>query len=72
MEFILELLLEFLLQAFAEILVELGLQTLAEPFRRKPSPLTAALGYALFGALAGALSLRCFQRTWSAPDWRAK
>ena len=57
MEVIFELLLEFLLQVFVEILVEFGLQSLSEPFRRKPNPVTAAVGYVLFGALAGAISL---------------
>lgn len=57
MEFLIELLLEFLLQLFSEVFVELGLHTLAEPFRRTPNPLLATLGYAMFGAIVGGLSL---------------
>ncbi|MCP5158958.1 MAG: hypothetical protein H6974_01065 [Gammaproteobacteria bacterium] len=56
-EFLLELLGEFLLQVLGEALVELGLHSLAEPFRRPPNPWLAALGYGLFGALIGGLSL---------------
>lgn len=56
-EFLIELLGEFLLQVAIEALAELGFHSLAEPFRRPPSPWLAALGYALFGAAAGALSL---------------
>jgi hypothetical protein len=55
--FLLEVLGEFLLQVFGEALVELGLHSLAEPFRKPPDPWLAALGYALFGAIAGGLSL---------------
>jgi hypothetical protein len=57
MEFLIELLLEFLLQLFTEVLAELGLHALAEPLRRTPNPLLATLGYAMFGAIAGGLSL---------------
>ncbi len=51
---------ELLLQIVLEILFELGLQSIAAPFRRKPNPLLAAIGYALFGVIAGALSLAVF------------
>ncbi len=60
MDFLIELLLEFLLQAFVEIFVELGLHSMAEPFRRNPSPVAAAFGYLLLGSLAGGLSLMAF------------
>jgi hypothetical protein len=56
-EFLLQLLGEFLLQVVGEALVELGLHSLAEPFRRPPNPWLAAVGYAVFGAVAGGLSL---------------
>ena len=39
-----ELLLEFLLQLFGELLVEFGMRTLAEPFRRKPNAIIATIG----------------------------
>lgn len=40
--------------------MELGFHSLAEPFRKSPNPWLAALGYAIFGALAGGLSLLVF------------
>lgn len=48
---------EFLLQIVVEALVELGFHALAEPLRRPPNPWLAALGYGLFGALLGGISL---------------
>ena len=62
MEFIVELLLEFLLQAVGELLFEMGLRALVDPFRHKPSPWLAAIGYLLFGAALGAASL------WLVPE----
>jgi hypothetical protein len=60
LEFIVEVLGEFLLQVLGEALLELGFHSLAEPFRKPPNPWLAALGYAIFGALAGGLSLLVF------------
>ncbi len=60
MEFLVELLLEFLIQVFGEILLELGLRALAEPFRKTPSPRVAIFGYALLGFAFGGLSLWVF------------
>ncbi len=60
MELLLQILLEFLIQIFGEALVRLGLHSVAEPFRRPPNPWLAALGYALFGVIFGALSLLLF------------
>ncbi len=57
LEALLEIIGEFLLQAFGEALVELGLHALGEPFHRRPNPWLAALGYAGFGAIMGGLSL---------------
>src|SRR3990167_6099120 len=51
---------ELVLQLVGEILIELGLHSLAEPFRKKPSPWLAAIAYALFGAAIGGLSLLAF------------
>lgn len=56
-EFIVEVIGEVVLQAVAEALVELGLHSLAEPFRKPPNPWLAGFGYALFGAIAGGISL---------------
>ncbi len=64
MDLLLELLFEFfgelLLQVLAEALFELGLHSLASPIKRRPNPYLATIGYVLFGALAGALSLWIF------------
>jgi hypothetical protein len=64
MEILFELLFEFigelLLQVFAEILFEVGLRSLAAPFKRKPNPYLATIGYVVFGAIAGGLSLGVF------------
>jgi hypothetical protein len=67
---LLELLGEFLLQIVVEALAELGLHSLAEPFRRAPNPWLAALGYLLFGALFGALSLLVFPANFVPGPWR--
>lgn len=64
MEFLFELLFEFfgelLLQVVAEVLFEIGLRSLAAPFKKRPNPYLASIGYVLFGAVAGALSLWIF------------
>jgi len=59
-EFFFELLLEFIGQIVTEILCELGLHAMKEPFRRPPNPWFAGIGYALFGALTGIASLFIF------------
>ena len=64
MEFIVELLFELfgelLLQIVLELLFELGLRSLQQPFKKSPNPLLGGIGYALFGAIAGGLSLWWF------------
>lgn len=60
MEFLLELLGELLIQIVVEFLVELGIHSIAEPLRKPPNPWLAAIGYALFGAIVGGLSLLVF------------
>ena len=71
LEIFLEVLGEFLLQVVGEVLVELGLHSLAEPFRRPPNPWLAALGYLLIGAVLGGLSLLVFPSNLVPPPWRA-
>ena len=61
-EFLFEIVGEFLLQVLVEALAELGLHSLGEPFRRRPNPWLAGLGYAIFGAVAGGITL------WLLPD----
>lgn len=48
---------ELLLQIFAETLFEVGLRSLAAPFRKEANPYVASIGYLLLGAIVGALSL---------------
>jgi hypothetical protein len=60
MEFLFEILGEFILQFVGEVLLEVGLQALAAPFRKESSAWLAAIGYAVFGAVLGALSLLVF------------
>jgi multisubunit Na+/H+ antiporter MnhG subunit len=48
---------EFIVQVVLEVLAEIGLHSMRETWRRPPNPWFAAIGYALFGAIAGGLSL---------------
>ena len=70
LELLFEFVGEFLLQAIGEALVELGLHSVAEPFRRPPNPWLAALGYATFGAVLGGLSLLVFPTNLVPDSWR--
>ena len=60
LEFLFQIIGEVVLQLVFEALAELGLHTLAEPFRRPPNLWLAAFGYTLFGAAAGGLTLLTF------------
>jgi len=52
---------EILLQVFAEVLVELGVRTLAAPLNKsEPNPMLIAAGSLIMGAVAGGLSLIAF------------
>ena len=53
---------EFLLQVFGELLAQLGLRSLGEPFasREERNPILAAIGYCLLGLFLGGLSLLVF------------
>ncbi|MBC7923715.1 MAG: hypothetical protein H7Z75_21780 [Ferruginibacter sp.] len=70
MEFIFELLfqviLEFVLQIFGEVLIELGLHSLAKPFKEREArnPLLAFIGYVLLGSAVGGLSLLVFPKSF--------
>ena len=59
-EFVFSFLGEFLLQVLGQLFIEVGFHSLAEPFRKEPNPWLAALGYLIFGAVAGGLSLLVF------------
>jgi hypothetical protein len=59
-EFVFSFLGEFLLQVLGELFLNIGLHSLAEPFRREPNPWLAAIGYLVFGAVLGGVSLLVF------------
>jgi VIT1/CCC1 family predicted Fe2+/Mn2+ transporter len=59
-EVIIEIVGELLIQVVGEVLIEAGFQAVGEPLRRRPKPLLAALGYLIFGAALGSLSLLIF------------
>lgn len=60
LEFLIEVVGEFILQIVLEVLVELGFQSFVEASRRPPSPWVSALGYTLLGGAVGAFSLMPF------------
>ena len=60
LEFIFEIVGELLIQAVVELFVEMGCHSLAEPFQRSPNPWLAGIGYTLFGAILGGISLLIF------------
>ena len=61
MEFIAELILQFigelLLQLVFELLVELGLHGLADTTRKRRHPVLSIIGFMIWGAMAGGISL---------------
>ncbi len=69
LEILLELLLELIFQVFGELLVELGLHAVAEPFRKQPSVWVAVLGYVLLGGIVGALSLWLMPQHLTRDGW---
>lgn len=62
LEFVLQAFFEFLLQIVAEVLFELGFRSVGEVFKRNPrkNPTLAFIGYALLGAIIGGLRLLFF------------
>ena len=67
---IFEIIAELALQAFAELLVEMGFRSLGETFQTNKNPWLAAFGYAILGALVGGLSLLVFSDHLVAEGWR--
>ena len=63
-EILFEVVFEFILQVFGELLFEVGLRSVSEPFkdRETRNPVLAFIGYALAGAVVGALSLSVIPR----------
>ena len=59
-EFLFQILGELLLQAVFELLVELGFRSMADTFQRPKSPVLSTIGFILWGAIAGGISLWIF------------
>lgn len=57
LELLFEFIAELFLQLIVELLAEIGLRSTSEAFRKPPNPWLAAIGYAIFGATAGGISL---------------
>jgi hypothetical protein len=73
MEFIFEIIFQFLgeilLQVFIEGLFEIGLHSLANVFEQPKNKLLSSIGYCLWGAIAGGLSLLIFSTSFiHSPD----
>ena len=64
MELVFEILFQFLaevlVQVLVELLCELGLHSLGDTFRKTRSPVFSTIGFVLWGAMAGGLSLLVF------------
>jgi hypothetical protein len=64
MEFIFEIIFQFvgelLLQLCFQLLAEMGVHSLADPFRRPRNPVLSIVGFILWGAIAGGISLLIF------------
>lgn len=65
-ELVFQIVLEFILQVFGELLVELGLRSLTEPFRenKQRNAFLAFVGYAAMGFVVGGLSLLIFPQSF--------
>lgn len=70
LEFIAQFVGELLLQVAIELLAELGLHWLRNPSADPPNPFLSTIGYALFGAAVGGLSLLIFGDYLVSAPWR--
>ncbi len=69
-EIVLQVILEVLVQVAGESLFESGLYGVRQVFKRAPaSPAAAAVGYLVFGAIVGALSLWIFPKLFIDAAW---
>lgn len=57
LEPLLQIILEFILQVFGEVLAEFGVHCAKEAFKREPTPWMAAIGCVILGALSGLVSV---------------
>ena len=69
-EIIFQIIGEFLFQASIEILIELGFHSVREPFKRSVNPQLVLVGYAIFGAATGGLSLLILPVHLTPESWR--
>ncbi len=64
MELVFEVLLQFFgeifLQLVVQVLAELGLHSLGDTFQRRKHPIWSMIGFTLWGAIAGGVSLLAF------------
>lgn len=65
-EFVLSVILEFILPLFGQLLIEVGARSLGEPFvnRERRNPFLAGIGYCLIGLVFGGASLLIFPRSF--------
>lgn len=70
LEILFEIFGEFFFQVLLQALTEAGLHAWAKPLRKPANPYLAALGYTLFGAMAGGLSLMVFAHNFVPAPWR--
>ena len=67
MEFLFEIVLQFLgellLQMIFEFLAELGVHSLTEPFKMPRNPVLSTIGFVIWGAAAGGISLLILPRS---------
>lgn len=67
----LEIVGEIIAQALFEVFADVAMRSLAEPFRREGSTgaALATIGYSIYGAAAGGLSLLLIPRLLVVPQW---
>jgi len=70
LEFLFEIFGEFIFQVLLQALTEAGLHAWANPLRNPANPYLAALGYGVFGAMAGGLTLLIFPHNLVPAPWR--
>ena len=69
-EIVLQLILEILVQVGGEAVFESGLHWVRQAFKRAPaSPVAAAFGYLVFGAIVGAISLWILPKNFIDATW---
>jgi hypothetical protein len=66
MEFLFEIVAEFVLQILFEALMELALHSVKNTLQRQRNPVFSTIGFLLWGALAGGISLWIFPRSFIA------